>query len=412
MAEYKATKELASLSKKVISYFLDALILLILTVAINFGSVAILETTPNYKENSEVVSTSVSEIYSLEEEARFIDLYNLDNEKVSSPISQNDMFQKWLVRHLLHSYEVNDKTIFTSIDKISENELKYGEASLENDYLAYFYVEFLPNHQNEGMIEVNISGEDYFKNNILDVKLSNDDIFYFDNNNFYTLTPSYAKDIYNYMYLNEDNDNAYNALKALNEFFLNTLENTATIYQHYIPFKEKYEIYSTSYSILLSQSVLTEFITYLICTLIYFLIVPLFLKLRSIGELILKLTPYDLDEKKIEPYKQVFKFLISFCELFWINLIVSFFTIGMDGMSLNLFNIGNIPINLLAFVILSMVISAISVLVALVRQDHRAFKEVATHTVYITLKKEKSWDHIPVENEASFNDLEKSEEKK
>ncbi len=409
MAVFKKELRLATNSRKVMSYFLDALILLIITVAINFASIAVLETTPDYQSKREVVSLTVDEIYTLEEEARFIDRVDLNNQKVSSPISQNEMFQKWLVRHLIHAYNEGDKSIFDSISEIKDYELEYGEASLSNDYLAYFYVEFLPNHKGQGMNDINVSGDEFFKNNILNVNLSNHNIFYFDDNDFYTMSQSYAKDIYDYMYLNDNNENAYNALEALNTFFLDTLENTAKIYQNYIPFKELFNRYQINYQSLISVSVLTEFISYCVSSFIYLLILPLCLKNRTLSNIILRLIPYDLEEKEIKPYTNIFKFLVWFCELFWINLIVSFFTIGMDGMTFALFNIGILPVNLLGFVIVSMVLAALSILIGIARQDKRVLPELVSHTVYMEYQKVQTWDHIPPQNEETYSKLEKQE---
>lgn len=409
MTVFKKELRLATISRKVMSYFLDALILLLITVAINFASIAVLETTPDYQNKREVVSSTIDEIYTLEEEIRFIDRRDLNNQEVSSPISQNEMFQKWLVRHLIHSYNQGDKTVFDSISEIKDYELEYGEASLNNDYLAYFYVEFLPNHKGQGMNDISLSGDEFFKNNILNVKLTNHDIFYFDDSGFYTMNQNYAKDIYEYIYLNENDDNAYNALKALNTFFLDTLENTATIYQNYIPFKELFNQYQINYQSLISASVLTEFILYCISSVLYLLIVPLCLKNRTLSNLILRILPYDLDEKKIKPHTNIFKFIVWFCELFWISLIVSFFTIGMDGMTYTLFSIGALPINLLGFVIVSMIIAAISVLIGIARQDKRTLPELVSHTVYMEYQKVQTWDHIPSECQETYSELEKKE---
>ena len=132
----------AEIFRKIGAYFFDALYILILTVVVNFVGIAIVKNTSFYKEDTTTVNQNVDVLYSLESDARLIDLYNLNEVKQDEPISQETQFQKYLYRHLLRCDDINDGTL------LGENRYQYipkntKVSSLDNDYLAFFYVEFL-----------------------------------------------------------------------------------------------------------------------------------------------------------------------------------------------------------------------------------------------------------------------------
>ena len=242
----------AEIFRKIGAYFFDALYILILTIVVNFVGIAIVKNTSFYKEDTTTVNQNVDELYSLESDARLIDLYNLNEVKQDEPISQETQFQKYLYRHLLRCDDINDGTL------LGENRYQYipkntKVSSLDNDYLAYFYVEFIPSNPNQGLPEVTINPQDYFNENIL--KNVNENYFSLDDDGFYYLNINYAKDLYSYLFTDKSNLNGETVYNNLYDFFDETLNNSLTYFMNYAPFKERYDVYQTNYQKLVGISV-------------------------------------------------------------------------------------------------------------------------------------------------------------
>ena len=117
--KFSKERGFAEIFKKIGAYFFDALYILILTVVVNFVGIAIVKNTSFYKEDTTTVNQNVDELYSLESDARLIDLYNLNEIKQDEPISQETQFQKYLYRHLLRCDDINGGAL------LGENRYQY-----------------------------------------------------------------------------------------------------------------------------------------------------------------------------------------------------------------------------------------------------------------------------------------------
>ena len=375
----------AEIFRKIGAYFFDALYVLVLTIAINYAGIAIVKTTSFYNEDTALVNENADELYSLESDARLIDLYDFDEVKQDEPISQEDQYQKYLYRLLLRSNEVSENAL------LGENKFEYIPKnmltlSIDNDYLAYFYVKFIPENPNKGLPEINIEPLDYFNENIL--KNVNQNYFSFDENDYYYLNFDYAKDLYSYLFTDKSNQNGETVYNALNDFFNETINDSLTSFMNYLPFKEKYEEYRMNYQKLVGVSVGTNVISYAISFVILLILVPIIDKKnhRTLGNLSTKIAPFDYEDKKLSLPKVLLKNLLFFVDTYWINLIVSFFTIGNAGNNFVLFNIGSFEFINFYLMLISMVILVINIVTGIANKDKRLLDELMSGTIYLSYK--------------------------
>ena len=375
----------AEIFRKIGAYFFDALYVLVLTIAINYAGIAIVKTTSFYNEDTALVNENADELYSLESEARLIDLYDFDEVKQDEPISQENQYQKYLYRLLLRSDEVSGNALLgeNKFEYIPKNTLTLN---IDNDYLAYFYVNFIPENPNKGLPEINIEPIDYFNENIL--KNVNENYFSLDENEYYYLNFDYAKDLYSYLFIDKANQNGETIYNALYDFFNETINDSLTSFMNYVPFKEKYEEYRINYQKLVGVSVGTNVVSYAISFVVLLVVVPIIDRKnhRTLGNLSTKIAPFDYEDKKLSLPKVLLKNLLFFVDTYWINLIVSFFTIGNAGNNFVLFNIGSFEFINFYLMLISMVILVANIVTGIVNKDKRLLDELMSGTIYLSYK--------------------------
>ena len=375
----------AEIFRKIGAYFFDALYVLVLTIAINYAGIAIVKNTSFYNEDTALVNENADELYSLESEARLIDLYDFDEVKQDEPISQENQYQKYLYRLLLRSDEVSGNALLgeNKFEYIPKNTLTLN---IDNDYLAYFYVNFIPENPNKGLPEINIEPIDYFNENIL--KNVNENYFSLDENEYYYLNFDYAKDLYSYLFIDKANQNGETIYNALYDFFDETINGSLTSFMDYTPFKEKYEEYRINYQKLVGVSVGTNVVSYAISFVILLILAPIIDRKnhRTLGNLSTKIAPFDYEDKKLSLPKVLLKNLLFFVDTYWINLIVSFFTIGNAGNNFVLFNIGSFEFINFYLMLISMVILVANIVTGIVNKDKRLLDELMSGTIYLSYK--------------------------
>ncbi|MBO8428214.1 MAG: RDD family protein [Firmicutes bacterium] len=397
--KFKKEFSFAGIFKKISNYFFDCLYVLICTIVFNLVGIKVLEITPNYLNNKSVVNETVNDIYKMESEAKLIDLYDLNNKKVNEPISSDDLFIKYINQHLIKAYNEGSKEIFKNIDEIDLS--IYSEASIDNDYLAYFYVTFIPNNLDKGfVIDYSTTPIIYFNNTILNPLRSNYDYFSFNENDFYYLKEEYASDLYSYLYLNSNNETGKVIFENLKEFFIDTLNNSFSLFNNYTPFKEAYEVYNTHFNELVKESVITNTLSYLISFIILMVVIPLVNKdFYTLGELSSKTRLFDYKDRKIKFYQPLIKSIFFFIEIYWVNIVVSVFTIGSIGLSFSLFNIGNFSFTIFYLILISMFILVINIVFGIINKDKRLFEEYISNTILFEYKKVRDIDSIVNKND-------------
>lgn len=390
----------AGISKKVYTYFIDVLTVFVLALILNLSCLPILENLSSYKNATTLVNEKVTEIYKIEEEANLIDLVSLDGSKQDNPINRDDMFTKYVNRHIALSYLKDSGNEFRN-NNVTIDNFKYGELTPENDYLSYLYLEFIPSHDNSGFESYGKEPMEYYINDILNKYLKDQNAFIVRDGIPY-LNSSYGYNLYRYVIKEEKNHEAGKAnYDTLYSFFNKVLDNSLTIFSSYEPFKNIYSIYLSQYEFLIDSSILYQFIIYVISFALMLAIIPLFTKNRTIGCYLSKTTLFDINEKKIKWYMLSAKKLCDFISMYWLNLVISFFTIGMVGVAKSVFSIGSLNVSIFMFIFISMILATISVVVGISREDKRCLSELVSNTIYLTEEKEfvvnKKQDLIEIE---------------
>ena len=227
---------------------------------------------------------------------------------------------------------------------------------------------------------------DYFNENIL--KNVNENYFSLDENEYYYLNFDYAKDLYSYLFIDKANQNGETIYNALYDFFNETINDSLTSFMNYVPFKEKYEEYRINYQKLVGVSVGTNVVSYAISFVILLILVPILDRKnhRTLGNLSTKIAPFDYEDKKLSLPKVLLKNLLFFVDTYWINLIVSFFTIGNAGNNFVLFNIGSFEFINFYLMLISMVILVANIVTGIVNKDKRLLDELMSGTIYLSYK--------------------------
>src|SRR5574344_1640323 len=187
----------ATFSKKISSFCIDFIIVLIFGCLFAYGSVNINKSLDSYKESANLVDKKISLLNQYTFEAKLSDI---DSE--GNIVSTNDMYKKYAISHILLSYDNNIEYFAANgINNLHENSNikdKYVSISVNTDSLAYFYCVYLPNLTGE----VNqpdykgLTPYEYYKNIIKD---NTNDYSMFDFADEYpTLKPEFAVGLYSY----------------------------------------------------------------------------------------------------------------------------------------------------------------------------------------------------------------------
>jgi hypothetical protein len=380
--EFKKEYEFCGIFKKISHYFLDAFLLIVSSMLLAFASVNILELTPSYSATSSSLNGDVSTLYSLESEANLIDLIGLDGEEKEEPISREDMFTKYIDRHIALSSKIDDHGDFSS-SGVGQYQSNYGEASTANDYLAYFYIDY----KSIGQIEEEEQNKYEFFYSLLIENLSTN-YWVYEGGQLPHLDSRYALDIYHYI-AGEKNTSGETIYNDIETSFETILDDSLTIFSTgNEDFVTHYASYLDKYSLLTRYSLLATFITMVLAYSIFFIIVPLFFKKKELSDYILKmeLTPMN-DGGKIDVLRFILGKVITFTSLFWTIFFISLISTKQYGLVMTLFSIGSRSINMLDFIFLSMILAIVYLLIASLNKDKRLPSESISGGIYLSYKK-------------------------
>lgn len=373
----KTTKNyiFAGISKRIYTFLFDALMVFILAFVLNLAFAPVLQSLPVYSEKNALVNQKVNELYNIEEEAKLIDFENLSGEKQDTPIDMPQMFQKYIYQQVALSYQKDSDGDFKNNNIVIE-EYKYGVASKENDALAYLYTTFIPNHPNQGMIDLNKDPISYYVDEIL-LKTINDKTLFIVDDGYPYLNSKVGVSLYNHVF--EDNLESKEGranLGILQTYFHDVMDSSFKILKDYIPFKDNFLLYYNNYNILITYNTSFQTIVFVSTFLILMIILPLCLKGKTLGNLVFKTVFFDSNDEKASLLKTTLKKMPDFVLMFWVNFLVCVLTTGASSLTATLFSIGNFNVTLFSFISLSFILMIVDVIVGAIKQDKRTLSEV------------------------------------
>lgn len=320
----------ARASRRFLSFIIDSILLVIVTLLVFSGVFSITENTTSYKEAKDVISLEVEYYKEFTEESHIVEY----SEK-GTRISNEDVALKNLKRAICLSYDKFGNSQQPNFVIEDNHQVKeYGVASIESDNVSYFFNCYLKDNDPNGLI-INLHGVnpiDY----VFEVYKSNfgtDASFMFTFNkeaSVPVLNTQVAYYIFHYLYVDSDDvigqtgETYYNSYINSYSYMLEDLENKLLNSEPY--YSEHYVNYVDSYC---SQArytnislVVSIFISYLIIILLPKLI---FKNGRSFGYKLLGLGVLNEEDDDNKWHVTLFKSLLDCIGFIYIGFVLYLF---------------------------------------------------------------------------------------
>lgn len=357
-----------TITSRIVSSLINGAFLFILNLLIVlFVCFPILKNIPSYKENNENTFNEVYNMYRLEEDAK---LNYLKEGSTKEIISELDYFSIWLNKTLDNSKKYNDSIDIETIELAKEDELAY--------YFVYFKSENKINLESYN----NLEPLEYYQDLFFD---------YFNQKYFLTrdnidiplIKSEYIEELSNSLNNNINSDifnEIYNSFIEIHQIALNDFTN-------YEVYQTHYNSYLNSYKFISNLGVASLVITFIIIYILYTLIPSLIVRYNvTLGEIITKTRRITSSDTWIN-YKQGFIInLLYLFEIFFIVIIISFFTFGLSSLVFPLFYIGSLGITSLHFFLLSFILMIINTAFSAFRSDHLSLIDLLSKTKQISMK--------------------------
>lgn len=366
------------------AFLIDFLIITIVSFLFILIGTAILNNTTLYNKKIEALNQAMLECYKIEDEAKIYEFIGEGDEKYKTPRPQEEIFEEYCLKHILYSFEMNPEP-FNNYGIEINNPNNLEPASYTNDNLAYFYVEYVPLH-NENNNIVDFQGDNpklYFykqlKNTFVDLSM-----WVFDEKTYSLpyLDGYFAIDLYKYLF--EDSNHQagltnYNLLavsyQKLWEQEVDQLINSATFNIHYQIYKENYASLSYIVNIIcFSSYILTFLIVWLLPQLI-------FKDGQTIGKRLLKIRVVDKEGYPLMLHQNIIRNLILFFLLYGTMMVPCFLSGGLNsGWMYPLFEISGVGFSTFSFMAIFLIIDIISFIMILGSRDKIGFDDMIANT--------------------------------
>ena len=357
-----------TITSRIVSSLINGAFLFILNLLIVlFVCFPILKNIPSYKENNENTFNEVYNMYRLEEDAK---LNYLKEGSTKEIISELDYFSIWLNKTLDNSKKYNDSIDIETIELAKEDELAY--------YFVYFKSENKINLESYN----NLEPLEYYQDLFFDY--FNQKYFLTRNNIDIPLIKSeYIEELSNSLNNNINSDifnEIYNSFIEIHQIALNDFTN-------YEVYQTHYNSYLNSYKFISNLGVASLVITFIIIYILYTLIPSLIVRYNvTLGEIITKTRRITSSDTWINYKQGLIINLLYLIEIFFIVIIISFFTFGLSSLVFPLFYIGSLGITSLHFFLLSFILMIINTAFSAFRSDHLSLIDLLSLTKQISMK--------------------------
>lgn len=369
-----SSKFTASFTKKFASTLLDTIFILLISLLLNFVSVSIFKNSSAYKYSEDNINLKVDEINSLFLKANLAS-FDEENNKL---ISGNDLFTIYLKENIALSFDIYSEELSTKeveIDDINENLENVSLASYENDYLAYFYVNYLPS-----IGEPNF-GKEYFIN-YLKSQQNSQEIYDF-SKDFPNFKFDIAFNIYSYLF-NEKSSEAINDYNLVKKIYGNVIGKSYEIITNLKDYKKLYSSYNDSYSYLVNIINAILCLTYLISFLIVYLVTTLFFKNgQTLGKKLNKVILISRHEDKIRNSNLIVRLILDFIGNFYLIFGSSLLISGIQTLVF-----GNVPLYI--FIVISFIYQLLNLIFSLVRKDGCSLNDIFSKCIVINARESKN----------------------
>lgn len=363
---------LQTISRKVWSSFIDGLLLLVLGAILTFSlGFSILRNNETFEMYNNQCFNNINEMYKIQEESK-LQIIEDDTNRVLSPA---DYFDVYITKQINLSYltfkeEFNNKGITL---EIKENEY----STLENDELAYYFINYKVNKNINMELYENKSPLLYFKENIFFKNIKQE--YYLDKeNNLPVLNSNIAISLYNHYHNIEKNIDLHHefsdAVLQIRNIGLNDLTK-------YDLFNSYYELYSEAYNEMKKY----DNVMLLICFTLSFIIVVFIPSIVTkngvtLGKLLTRTRTISSEGYKMKKYKFILNNILSFMVNAFIIVFISLFTFGFENLTLNLLTLGSINVSFLHLLLFSFVMMVANFLVIAITPEHCSLIDMILNT--------------------------------
>lgn len=335
--------DVVSSKKRILSYLLDFFMIVILTTIINvFSMNFITNNLPFVKENS----------------ALFYDSYNRNEEVINSSYLENFNNESYLMM-LIKSSLSEDNFPGTDFSKVVS-------LNKENDAIYLYYHDYKLNN-----LDIYLNN-DYFNPNEYINNFINSEYFIINNENYYFLKEEVAiklgDNIFNKSNSNESlKEEVLSLIKATYNEATNDLITNNINYINSLNELENYANHGKNYSLV------TLVISYFISYLIYFIVIPFFIKSKKTISMIVFKLGYEYQNKN-KIMSLILLNLNKAIILFSTVLFSGYLSLG-NSMSLILFNEINNIYYLLFIFIFTILLYVFSLSLSLIKPYNQTFEE-------------------------------------
>ena len=337
-----------SLSKRLFSGFIDFVLLILLEFVLFLGVChPIIKTIPSYQEYDSIRENEMNTLFSYSIEAK---LLKEENGKI---LNENEMFQRFVYKEVLLSFNENKDYFLTNDISSINNPYQVEMSSPSNNELIYFYVTYAKDNN-----LIDYKGMDPLDYYINVIGSSNSILSYYEINesNFPVLKPSLALSYYK-----EIENNKREELQSFYSFYDSIFQSSSKILMNEEKYKMHYEIYEDAYYKSISYLAVGVLIAHLVTYLIIYLIFPLFVFKynMTLGRRIFKIVTFK-DNDDISIYMKLVISLVFFF-LSYFSIFFSFgFFFGLNFINAPLFTLFNLNISNSLFALISLLIFVIN----------------------------------------------------
>ena len=385
-----------SVSKRLTAGFVDSMLLILLSFGLMIASSEIAMATPSYAEKIEVINSSRTALYELQEETRLYE-YPLDqegNKDYSTPVSQNKIFEKYCYENILLTYslckEEWDLTYtLGDDDPTAQAELaSYSPSTYETDRLAYFYVTYASTHnENENLFALQ-EGETYvshYKTILRNASAGAEWDYFLGDETLPALSMDFAHRLYRYLVFSEGGQDGLNAYNFLITQYQTLFNDAGKILYRSDAYQAIYQTYFAAYGECSRIVSLFSFLSYVVSFLLLILLPSLLFKNgETLGLFLRKAALLHQDRLEVSKGQVLLRDLATFFTLFPTILVSCYFAGGFNsGWMYPLFSIGGAGVSLFNIALISLVFPLVNLLMALIRKDKRGFTELLSNTILI-----------------------------
>ena len=411
------------LPRRLYSSLLDGFLMVVLSFCLLLGSNAIVSALPYYKGEMETINVSRKQMYQIQEETKLFEFASNDDgsKNYDSLLSQNDLFQKYVLSHVLYTYDLNkeewDSTYTKETDNPYTRQSEYGvsSASYSNDLLAYFFVTYAKsNNENNNLFSLS-EGESYeshyktlLKNNSKGAEWE----YYEGSDQLPSLKMSVAYSVYRYTFYNEGGQSGLNSYNYLISQYQGVLEEAENILFNSARYQASYQTYKASYASCSYIVSLFSFISYVV-TFLLLIVLPslLFKDGQTIGIYALKGAIINKEGLEASKKEILIRTIYCFFSCFPVMLFSCFFAGGLNsGWMYPLFTIAGQGVSLFNITVISFIFPIANFITSLIRGDRRGLGELMSQTLIID--KRYYQDHSSIQEKEETKEQERKETEK